>query len=226
MAVNQSSSSYDVKSAFETVPGLTSFITTAQSGALAITFSADTWVKKNRLMIQAVIDGVVASDVVIHDHAPGTPAFRAAHRYTFVVPGVPAGSHEIELRASATAPGSAVLANRTLTVASAPEASADGGMVATGAQPETLTISSTSWIDVPFLASSFTTFAGASTALIEAGAEVRTDGRLFLRALIDGAPARPGDVTLLQGEPRFTAQSFAFAVDNLPPGSQIGRAHV
>lgn len=219
LAVNQSSSSYDVPGAFQTVPGLTSFITTAQSGALAITFSADTWVKKNRLLMQAVLDGNVVSEVVIHDHVPSTPAFRAAHRYTFVVPGVPAGSHDVELRASAIAPGSAALANRTLTVASAPAASAHGGMVAIGTQPATLAVSSTGWVDVPFLASNFTTFAGGSTAFIEAGAEVRTNGRLFWRALIDGAPARPGDVTLLQAEPRFKAQSFGFAVDNLRPGS-------
>lgn len=221
MAVNQSSSSYDVKSVFETVPGLTSFITTAQTGALAITFSADTWVKKNELLMQAVVDGTVVSDVVIHDHMPSTPAARAAHRYTFVVPGVPAGSHDIELRAAATTAGSAVLANRSLTVASAPQASADGGMVALGAQPAMHTVSSTGWVDVPSLASSFTSFAGASTAVIEASMEVRTTGRLRLRALIDGAAAKPSDVTLLQAAPRLEAQSFAFAVDNLRPGSHL-----
>jgi M6 family metalloprotease-like protein len=92
-------------------------------------------------------------------------------------------------------------------------------MVARGAQRAPTAITSTAYVDVPSMATVISTSAGASTVIIDTGAEVLAPrGRLFLRALVDGSPAHPGNVTFVQSEPRFRAQSFAFAIDNLLPG--------
>src|SRR6185436_6947365 len=119
-------------------------------------------------------------------------------------------THQVELRARAEG-GSASLTSsllsRTISVASAPETTAQGGMVASGVQVAPTTITSTGYVDLPYLTRSFTTSAGASTAIIETGGEVLVQGgRLFLRALVDGVPTRPGNVTFLQNEPKYRAE--------------------
>jgi M6 family metalloprotease-like protein len=200
---------------YQAVPGATTSITTAQSGPLAITFSGDVLVAEGRLFAQAVVDGVVVSDVLFLD--AGFPT-RDSHSYTFVTPSVSAGLHRVEIRARVEG-GVALFLGRSVAVASAPGFTAAGGMVATGLQAPPTPITSTSYVDVPSMATIVSTAAGASTVVIDAGGEVLVrGGRLFLRALVDGVPAQPGNVTFLQRETRFRAQSFAFAVDNLPPG--------
>ena len=44
------------------------------------------------------------------------------------------------------------------------------------------------------------------------------NGRLFLRALVDGVPASPTDVTLIQGGSKWRAASHTFIVKNLTAG--------
>jgi M6 family metalloprotease-like protein len=203
-----------------TVPGTEAALTTAQDGPLAITFSGDVAVAGGRLFAQAVVDGAVVSDVLLSD---ATAAQRGARSYTFVTKDVGAGPHRVEVRARVEG-GPAQVHARSVAVASAPASTADGGMVAVGVQTPPVTITSTSFVDVPSLAADVVTTVGASTLVIDAGAEVAvTGGRLFLRALVDGAPVRPAGVTFVQGEPKVRAESFAFALDNVTPGRHAVR---
>ncbi len=217
LAVNQSRVAYTVNAVnYDPVPGTAVVLSTTDVLPLAITFSSDADVTKGRLFAQAVIDGAVMSDVLIAE--AGELTHRASRSYTFVVPGIKPGAHRIEIRARVERGAARIYAN-TVTVATAPATSADGGMVAIGAQVAPTTITSAAYVDVPSLSTLVSTSAGASTAIVETGGEVQVKGgRLFLRALIDGVPARPGNVTFLQDEAAFRAQSFSFAIDNLTPG--------
>jgi M6 family metalloprotease-like protein len=215
LAVNQADSSFIVPpSLYGTVPGTNTSLTTAQAGPLAITFSSDAMVYSGRLFAQAVVDGVVVSDVLVAE-TDGLSR-RGSRSFTFVTTPVAAGAHDVQIRARAEG-GQATIYSASAAVASAPASSADGGMVATGLQVAPTVISSTAYVNV--ISTSFSTSASASTVVIDAGAESLVyGGRLFLRAMVDGAPARPGNVTFLQNDPVFHAQSFSFAVDNLLPG--------
>jgi M6 family metalloprotease-like protein len=217
LAVNQSPAAYAVSpDVYNAVPGTVASLETAQDGPLAVTFSADVDVASGRLFVQAVVDGAVVSDVLFGEGGGATR--RGARAFTFVTPSVAAGAHRVELRARAEG-GAATLFARTVVVASAPPSDAAGGMVAAGSQVAPTAVTSSSYVDLPGLSTWVFTSAGASTAVVEAGGEVLVQGgRLFLRALVDGAPARPSNVTFLQNEPAYRAQSYAFAVDNLTPG--------
>lgn len=217
LAVNQSASTFTVSpSSYTSIPGMTTAITTAQGGPLAVTFSSDADVASGRLFVQAIVDGTLVADVLLAE--AGGFARRAARSYTFVTPPVVAGSHTVELRARAEG-GAATILNRTISIASAPTVTAQGGMTATGVQVAPTSITSTAYVDLPHLTTSFSTSPGASTAVIETGGEVLVqNGRLFLRVLVDGAPVRPGNVNLVQNEPKYRAQSFSFSLDNLTPG--------
>lgn len=217
LVVNQSPTTFTVNPASYTfVPGSNASITTAQAGPLAIAFSSDADVAQGRLFVQAIVNGAVVADVLLAE--AGSFTRRASRSYTFVTPSLAAGTHTVELRARAEG-GAATMFARTVSVASAPTTTAQGGMTATGVQVAPTTITSTAYVDVPHLSTSFTTSAGASTAVIETGGELLVQGgRLFLRVLVDGVPVRPGNVNLLQNEPRFRAQSYAFTIDNLTPG--------
>jgi len=217
LVVNQSRLAYTVNAVnYDVVPGTEVDLSTTDVLPLAITFSSDADVSKGRLFAQAVVDGAVMSDVLVAE--AGALTHRASRSYTFVVQGIKPGAHHIEIRARAEGGAARIYAN-TVTVATAPATSADGGMVALGAQVAPTTITSAAYVDVPSLATLVSTSAGASTAIVETGGEVQVKGgRLFLRALIDGVPARPGNVTFLQDEAAFRAQSFSFAIDNLTPG--------
>ena len=218
LAVNDSggAAAFEVSPAqYQRIPGTEVTLTTAQAGHLAITFSTDVAVSNGRLFAQAVVDGATVADVLLSETSAPQ---RGARSYTFVTKELPAGAHTIEVRARVEG-GSAQLHARSAAVASAPLSTADGGMVAVGVQTPPTSITSTSFVDVPSWTADVTTTAGASTLIIDTGAEVSVSGaRLFLRALVDGAPTRPADVTLLQDGPKYRAAAFAFALDNVTPG--------
>lgn len=217
LAVNQSATSMVVSpSGYSVIPGTTATLTTAQAGPLAVTFSSDADVASGRLFVQVIVNGVLISDVLLAE--AGGFARRAARSFTFVTPTIVPGTHTVELRARAEG-GAATIFGRTVSVSSAPTWTAQGGMTAAGFQGAPTNITSTAYIDLPNLTTSFTTSPGATTAVVETGGEVQVQGgRLFLRVLVDGVPARPGNVNLVQNEPAYRAQSFSFTLDNLTPG--------
>jgi M6 family metalloprotease-like protein len=198
--------------------GMVTTIETAKTGPLAITFSADASVDEGRLIVQALVDGVVVSDALFLD-ANDASTHRGARRYTFVSGNIAPGAHEVRLRARVDG-APAQISARTLTVTAGPANAGDGGMVVVGNQLAPTEISGTTFVDVPTLRASFVTSSDASTVIIDAGAEAAAPaGRLRLRALVDGQPAKPGTLTFLQREPRYRANSFAFLLDNLKAGT-------
>jgi len=215
LAVNQSASTFVVPPAFyQTVPGSSTSLTTVHTAPLAITFSSDAMIYKGRLFAQAVVDGVVVSDVAVGE-TDGLSR-RGSRSYTFVTPTMAPGLHTVEIRARAEGGQATIYASSTA-VASAPSSSAHGGQVAAGYQQAPTTITSTAYVNV--VSTAFTTYAAGSSVMIDTGSEAQArGGRLFLRALVDGVPARPGNVTFVQNDPVYRAQSFSFAVDNLLPG--------
>jgi M6 family metalloprotease-like protein len=94
-------------------------------------------------------------------------------------------------------------------------------MAAAGFQLAPFSVSSSTYVDLPFSSTTFTTDAASSSVIVTAGAEVRMNGsgRFFLQPIIDGRRAQPGDIEFFQGESRWRAASFSFALKNLTPGT-------
>jgi M6 family metalloprotease-like protein len=211
-------------SSWAPVSNMNTSLTLDQPSRLAVTFSADAVADSGRFFARAVVDGVVLSDVLFAESL----APRAPRAYTFVLDGVAAGAHSVRIDWHGEG-GTLRVGPRTLSVVSAPTAlAADGGMAAAGFQLAPFTVTSSTYVDLPSSSTTFDTSAASSSAIVTVGAEVRMNGagRFFLQPIIDGRRAQPGDVEFLQGESRWRAASFSFALKNLAPGTHNFKVQV
>lgn len=213
-----------VVSAWEPVSGMSTSLTLDEPSNLAVTFSAEAVADSGRFFARAVVDGLVPSDVLF---AEGL-APRAPRAYTFVLNNVAAGAHTVRIDWYGEG-GTLRVGPRTLSVISTPVARRpEGGMAAAGFQLAPFTVSSSTYVDLPFSSTTFTTDAASSSVIVTVGGEVRMNGsgRFFLQPIIDGRRAQPGDVEFFQGESRWRAASFSFALKNLTPGTHSFKVQV
>jgi M6 family metalloprotease-like protein len=208
---------------WEDMPGLATSITTAAAQPLLIGFSAEAFADKGRFMARALVDGAVVSDATFL--SAGMNSRWGTRSFVFVAPTLPAGAHQVKIQWLADPGGRIRVGDRTLTAASAPSGDRAGLSQAASIQSPPVSFSGLVWADVPDLSLTVNALPENSTTSITTGGEayVQGTGRLFLRVLVDDKPARPGDVTLIQGGPAMRAASHSFIVKNLRPGSHAIR---
>lgn len=198
------------------IPGLSGSFATSVAGPLAVTFSADAHADAGRLFARAIVDGKVLSDVLFAE--AGNGGRRGARSHTFVLPSLAPGSHTVRIQWKGEG-GQVRLGGRTMSAYASPASANLGGMIASGRQLAPTRIRSTSFVNIPTMSGSFLTTAPSTSATLQWSGEVSINsGRLFLRALVDGKPVSPGDVTLIQGGSKWRAASFAFTLKNILPG--------
>jgi M6 family metalloprotease-like protein len=205
--------------AWDDVPGLITKLSTDVPGDVLVTFSAEAYSNNGRMFIRALVDGVVASDVTfLHSGMANRGGTRSM---TFLVHNVPAGAHLVQVQwAGDTAGGDIRLGDRTMAVSAAPPSSSGGSAVASSIQGPPVDFTGLTWTDVPGLSLSLpVTPASSSVAITFSGEVYNPGGRLFVRALVDGAPAQPSDVTLIQGEAKMRVASHTFVLKNLRAGN-------
>ncbi|WP_437742217.1 EF-hand domain-containing protein [Sorangium sp. So ce1504] len=205
--------------AWENVPGLTTQLTTSAQQDLIVTFSAEAASNSGRMFVRALVDGVDVGNVtLLHANMSNRGGTRSM---TFVAPSVPAGNHTVQIQWSGdTAGGDIRLGDRTMAVSAAPASAPGGSTAAATMQGPPVPFSGLTWTNIPDLSVNLNTQAPAESAAITFSGEVySSSGRLFLRALVDGVPAQPGDVTLIQGEPLMRVNSHTFVLKNLRPGN-------
>ncbi|MEQ8763485.1 MAG: M6 family metalloprotease domain-containing protein [Planctomycetota bacterium] len=200
-----------------------SFIAHRDDTNVEMTFSAEAYtdVHDKRLFVRALIDGKPAdpSDIVFTEGS-----FVGARSFTFTTK-VDEGVHTVEMqwlvdqdeqkRTTAYMRGASILVRKGRRVD-------DGGSVwhftpPSGPNDET-TVSS--WLDIPGTGGNFYTPANAET-MIAFSAETYVLGgdtkRLFVRALVDGAPVEPSDVVFARTSAR-QARTMVFRIKGLTDG--------
>jgi M6 family metalloprotease-like protein len=195
---------------YEDIPGLSTTVTT-NAGTLAVVFSAEGGADSGRMLVRALVDNASIGEAVFSESGNG--GRQGTRSYTFVATELRAGAHNVRLQWEAVS-GTSRIGDRTMAVSVAETSSQQ-----TAGPSATLFTATQGWVDVPGGSASFFALDNVNTAAFTFSGEVMADpGRLFLRVLVDGQPASPGDVTLIQGGPKWRATSHVFIVKNLDAG--------
>jgi hypothetical protein len=213
---------------FETVNGIqmtSSFVAREDGVQVGILFSAESFVRDDspgtdrRMFVRALIDGQPAapSNVVFATGAvPTTRSFIFATQ-------VNAGIHTVEIQWRVDPGAEAFVRDATLLVRTGLRYPPRNGTLVASAAPSgpTLVNTSAAWTDVPGLGGwTYVPPSGVLTMSVSAESFVAggdPSKRMFVRALVDGAPASPGNVVFARGS---TPQSRAmtFGKTGLAPG--------
>ncbi|MCX6879575.1 MAG: right-handed parallel beta-helix repeat-containing protein [Verrucomicrobia bacterium] len=200
------------------VPDTTGSLVTPTAGNIAITFTAEAFTGGGSSMfVRALVDGQAASPSDVEFVAED---FAGTRSFTFVKQNVPAGLHVIAIQWHASGGLTSYLSDRTLSVVAAPQLTSYGGLTAQAAPsgPDQTTTSAT-WTDMPDAPAFITTAADSSLeATFSAELNGSGNGRVFVRALVDGQPAQPTDVVFVVGE-SWGTRSFTFTKAALSAGT-------
>ncbi len=200
------------------VPGLASGVTSTAGDDLEIAVTAEIRQAGGSIWFRALVDGVPAqpSDVLFK---ASDSVFDGLRSFTFVQPGVAAGQHIVEIE-SRTGSVASVL-KRTLSVCSA---SPTVGLhrLRTVAAPSgpSITNSAADYKDVPHLVTSLRTTVQSGFAITFSAEAGTNEGRLMVRALIDGAQVGK-EIIFAEagGTARNGTRAFTFAAPTVQPGT-------
>lgn len=223
IAVAASGPSVQCPADFEDIPGLSTSFSGQIFGPIAITFSAEAFVDSGRMMVRALIDDEVVGEVIFAE--AGDPQRRGTRSFTFVkqLAQLPSGGTvRMQWRCGN---GAASIGDRTISVSPRLSSTSTSLMFAVNpADPVSLT--QTNWVDL-FEPAIFETTFDLNNVVINASSEVLSNpGRVFLRALVDGQPASPSDVTLIQGGAKWRATGHTFVLKNVGYGRHEVRLQV
>jgi M6 family metalloprotease-like protein len=194
-----------------------SFVASESKTTVAITFSAEaaTSAVGRRLAVRALVDGQVAApaDVVFTEGS-----FGGARSFTFLHEVEP-GIHTVEMQWR-TDPGTvARMRAASLSIRHGVRSGAAGTLTATAHDASDAETKDAVWRPIPGTSLGFSSPAGAApTVVFSAATSVTTNKRLFVRALIDGAPLAPGDVVFAMRSTR-DAHQMAFRSKPLAAGA-------
>jgi hypothetical protein len=214
LAVTAASSGADlVKStaSFEEIPGLATSIETITVNTLAVVFSAEGGADSGQMRVRALVDGASIGEVLFSEAGNGGRG--GTRSYTFTKGAVAQGTHRVTLQWAASG-GVSRIGDRTIAVSAVEASSQQTNNAVQTTTPQT------SWVDIPAASALFHATDHVNSAAFSFSGEVLAEpGRLFLRALVDDQPASPGDVTLIQGGPKWRAASHVFILKNLTAGT-------
>ena len=204
-------------SQYKDIPDLSTFITTEVPSTLAIAFSAEAWAERGRMMVRALVDDVEVGEVIFVE--AGDPQRGGTRSFTFVKFALAAGTHHVKLQWRSGS-GVSRIGDRTMSVSAVHR----GSQVVTAAvPPNPVTLTQTAWTDFHLQTGSSGTIIETTDSISNVAISVSTEvlsggGRVFLRALVDGQPASPSDVTLIQGGPKWRATAHTFVAKNVGRG--------
>ena len=184
---------------------------------LRITFSGEVEaIGGGRVIVRALVDGqpAVPSDVVF-----ATGAFSGSRSFTFIKENLAAGGHGVEIQWKVDGGTTGFIGDATLAVlAVAPDDPNARMLVKAAPSGPTLSHTGNTWEALPELGGTLITPAAGNLSItISAEAYSDNHARLFLRALVDGQLAEPGDVWLATDW--LGVSSFTFTRRNLPAGA-------
>ncbi len=198
------------------VPGLASGVTSAAGDDLEISVSIEVRQAGGSIWFRALVDGRPAQPSDVLFKASSTE-FDGLRSFTFVQPGVSAGQHIIEIEA--TTGSRAFVMKRGMSVTSASPIAGTHRLrtVAAPSGPSIVNRSS-SYQDVPHLATSLHTTAVSGIAVTFSAECGTNEGRLMIRALIDSATIGK-EIIFAEAGTRGGTRSFTFAAPTVQPGN-------
>ena len=185
---------------------------------LAITFCAEAQASNNdQLHIRVLVDDATAlpAEVVL---ASGLTADTRC--FTFVQNGAGKGAHTIQIQWRVLyGSGTAYVGDRTTQVSYAQNTADSIRMLAVAAPNDATQLATSGWSDVPDMNGQIVLSTASDLAITFSAETYVTDvANLFIRALVDGQPASPGDEVLVV-ETFSGTRSFTFIRPNLAAGS-------
>ena len=205
--------------AWADVANVTGDIYLAAVSDLAITFSAEAYATGGkRIFVRARMDGAVASP---SDEILVNGGYLGVRSFTFMVKDVQPGAHNVRIQAYVdSAGGDGHIADRTLKVVGArvnQPIHAGHLFVAAPSGPD-VTTASQAWSDVPDLSGAiYVPALGDLAVTFTAEINASGAGRIFARALLDGATVSPSDVVHTTGGWNGT-HAFSFVKRNVAVG--------
>ena len=200
---------------YDDITDLATVINTKVAGTLAITFSAEAWADSGRMMVRAMVDDVETGEVIFAE--AGDSQRGGTRSFTFVKFALAAGIHRVKLQWRSGS-GVSRIGDRTMSVSAAHR----GSQVVTVAEPpDPVTLTQTTWTE--FHPGSIGTMVETTDSISNIAITVSTEvlsngGRVFMRALVDGQPTLPNDVTLIEGGPKWRATAHTFVAKNVGRG--------
>lgn len=188
------------------------FLVPANDTPIAVFFTAEAYVEgvDKRLFVRALVDGVPMNpgDVVF---ATGTSPVNPESRSFAFVDRANAGLHTLDLQWLVDAEGTGYIRDAAFLVRVGDSPNRDGSVQVyspPSGPSESTTVAA--WVDVPGLGGTIVTEAGDSLAIsVSAESYTTAGGTMFLRALVDGQPAKPSDVLFAKGaKPQCRLMTF------------------
>lgn len=199
-----------------------SFVAQRDETHVAIVFSAEAYVNQadGRMFVRAILDGQPANpeDVVfVTGYYEGTRSFV----FTAVVD---EGVHSVEMQWLVDDPAEGFLKDASLTVRAGLEEVPPGSgvptlVVKTPESGPNLEVDQQAWTNVPDMSLNFFVADPDAVTTVTFSAEALSTGgdRLFVRALVDGAPAQPSDMIFATGG-LGRSRMASFGIEGLAPG--------
>ncbi|HPN34574.1 MAG TPA: M6 family metalloprotease domain-containing protein [bacterium] len=204
----------EAATSFVDVPGLAITFFQYQPGNVCISVSAECYtIGKKRMFVRALVDGEVASpsDVILVNGD-----FRGTHAFQFSA-NVWGGQHKAVIQYKVDSGAQAQFGDRSMWIATAPR------HIQTVSAPSGPDVSTAggSFQDIPHM-STMVNMTQTSDLFISlsAEAEITAGKRMFVRAVVDGQPAKPSDVVFCASA-FYGTRSFIFAAPGIPAGKHI-----
>ena len=201
------------------VPDMSGNIYLPAVSDLAITFSAEAYATSGkRIFVRALVDGAVVSpsDEILVDGG-----FLGVRSFTFVQNDVLPGNHSVSIQAWVdSAGGDGHIADRTLKVVGARvyQPIHVGHLFVAAPSGPDVTTTSAAYMDVPNLSGTlYVPTLGDCAITFTAEINASGAGRIFARALLDGAAVSPADVVYTTGGWNGT-HAFSFVKRNVAVG--------
>jgi M6 family metalloprotease-like protein len=196
------------------------FLVERDNTPVAISFSAEAYVEPTdrRMFVRAKVDGTVVepADVVF---TTGTSAANPETRSFIFTTTLNAGLHTLEMEWLVDRDSTGYVRDATFLVRQGESGGAGRRFIIVNppsGNPSDTT--SSGWTTVPGLTGSVETKAGDSLAIsVSAESYTQAGGSLFLRALVDGVPAKPSDVLFAKGS-KPQSRMMTFGLSDPAPG--------
>ncbi len=199
------------------VPGLSTGVASVAGDNLEIAVSAEMYQPGGAVWFRALVDGVVAQPSDAQFKA-GSENFDGIRSFTFIQPNVGVGQHLVEIQWLTGSQAS--IRDRTLMVHSGSPGSGPNRLAVAAAPSGPDLVKSTSFYEeIPGLATSITTIAPTTLALVFSAEGGADSGRMMVRAAVDGV----GIGSVLFSEAgnggRQGTRSYTFTQASLAPGT-------
>jgi M6 family metalloprotease-like protein len=197
---------------WQDIPGMWMLIANSVPRDLVLSGSFEASSSGGGVKVRALVDGVVVDETTLLP----TSSARGARSFVYHVSNIAQGLHSVSFQWIVGAGGTARMWDRTMTAYTGPWLGSLGGISGQTTAGLT-TVTSSAW--TPLTEHTVYTYAATEVSTITLSAEAAaTGGELWVRALVDGVVAHPGDIAMTT-DAATAAHTLTFQARNIQPGA-------